>query len=566
MRRRSALTLRERASRQWTAYRRALRRDDGYVLAITALLLLPLLAFTAYAVDLGAWQARGAQLQRAADAAALAGAPEMPDIDDARIKALDTLRRNGYVNGQDGIAVTVGEVAGSENRLRVTVTDTDAAQYFSANFRDGVSIERRATAQKLKDIPMGSPRNYLGTNNSQPDDWREGFALALAGYCTSKEQGDRIMSVSDWNYASTWNGTGNWQSCSPGSPSHVKDNPTYDENGYVYAVSIPEWDTSTHTLHIEGNSLASCATNASGSDTANDAEAAGRGSANWAVNAQEMVIEVRRADDPNPHNGSLVPTTTPPSITQANSFYCGNTNQNTRWREIATVQATGGDKFYVITKSPNDVGNPGGNNQFSLRAHYGTFSPCTNDTADVNYSATTSCPNVFAVSHLGNYLNTPSSDAVFYLASIPQDYSNHQLEVYLWDPGEGAKEMELLDPNGNPADFVAEIACQDDSFRTTCPGETPPSGGVGPISDDSLWLGDNVDYCAERPATNIGSCRLYNDRLVRLTVDLPDDINTAYGGATWWKVKYYSASGVTRDRTTWSIKIKGDPVRLVPNE
>ena len=37
------------------------------------LLLVPLMAFTGLAVDVGGWYARGAQLQRAADAAALAG-------------------------------------------------------------------------------------------------------------------------------------------------------------------------------------------------------------------------------------------------------------------------------------------------------------------------------------------------------------------------------------------------------------------------------------------------------------------------------------------------------------
>ena len=90
----------------WRAYRRALRREDGYVLALTALLILPLLAFTAYAVDLGAWQARGAQLQRAADAAALAAARYMPDEDAARTAAVATMRRNGFVHGQDGITIT----------------------------------------------------------------------------------------------------------------------------------------------------------------------------------------------------------------------------------------------------------------------------------------------------------------------------------------------------------------------------------------------------------------------------------------------------------------------------
>ena len=54
--------------------RRRMRGESGYVLAMIGMLIIPLLAFTAFAVDLGSWYAPGvARMQRAADAAALAG-------------------------------------------------------------------------------------------------------------------------------------------------------------------------------------------------------------------------------------------------------------------------------------------------------------------------------------------------------------------------------------------------------------------------------------------------------------------------------------------------------------
>ncbi|MCB1250955.1 MAG: hypothetical protein KDB36_16180, partial [Acidimicrobiales bacterium] len=46
-------------------------RERGYILALTALMILPILAFTSYAVDLGAWYARAAKIQAATDAASL---------------------------------------------------------------------------------------------------------------------------------------------------------------------------------------------------------------------------------------------------------------------------------------------------------------------------------------------------------------------------------------------------------------------------------------------------------------------------------------------------------------
>ena len=60
---------------------------------MTALLLVPLLAFAGLAVDVGGWYARGTQLQRAADAAALAGAALMPDFPAAQTEASPRLAR-----------------------------------------------------------------------------------------------------------------------------------------------------------------------------------------------------------------------------------------------------------------------------------------------------------------------------------------------------------------------------------------------------------------------------------------------------------------------------------------
>jgi hypothetical protein len=60
----------------------------------------------------------------------------------------------------------------------------------------------------------------------------------------------------------------------------------------------------------------------------------------------------------------------------------------------------------------------------------------------------------------------------------------------------------------------------------------------------------------------------YSDRLIRLRVALPDDLRAAYGTGTWWRIRYTTCSGTgcsVGDRTTWSVSITGDPVRLVPN-
>jgi hypothetical protein len=66
-----------------------------------------------------------------------------------------------------------------------------------------------------------------------------------------------------------------------------------------------------------------------------------------------------------------------------------------------------------------------------------------------------------------------------------------------------------------------------------------------------------------QPRAHRLSSSRYNDRLIRLEVPLPSDITAAYGGLTWWRVQYLVGSSPT-DRTTWSVIVRGDPVRLVP--
>jgi hypothetical protein len=74
----------------------------------------------------------------------------------------------------------------------------------------------------------------------------------------------------------------------------------------------------------------------------------------------------------------------------------------------------------------------------------------------------------------------------------------------------------------------------------------------------------DVSGCSGWPQPGPGhasQCR-FNDRYVQLTVDLPVNYNALYPTDHWWRIKYNFSSSVT-DRTTWSVKILGDPVHLV---
>ena len=62
------------------SWRLRAREQRGYAVILTSLVLVPLLGFTGFAVDVGAWYARASSIQRAADAAALAGVVWQPDF------------------------------------------------------------------------------------------------------------------------------------------------------------------------------------------------------------------------------------------------------------------------------------------------------------------------------------------------------------------------------------------------------------------------------------------------------------------------------------------------------
>jgi hypothetical protein len=186
--------------------------DSGLALVVVAAALVPLVAVVALAVDGAAWATRGAELQRVADAAALAGSTALPSLDAARSRALDTAAANGIVHGTDHLDVGV-DLAGPA-QLAVSIIDRRPPRLFSRPFLGDGTVVRRAVAERVRSVALGSPRNFLGTGNlatsgdahrglpgvassDQEDVW-----LAVNGPCASREQGDLLLPVSVGNFAS----------------------------------------------------------------------------------------------------------------------------------------------------------------------------------------------------------------------------------------------------------------------------------------------------------------------------------------------------------------------------
>ncbi len=137
--------------------------ERGQALVLFVIMSLVLIGSVAIVTDVS-WLWYGNQrMQRAADAAALAGAiylPGNPSL--AYSTARDEATKNGFTNGVNGVTVTPVQDTVNKRRLIVTVNGSVGA--FFAKSLGIASFASSATgrAEYYLPVPMGSPENYYG--------------------------------------------------------------------------------------------------------------------------------------------------------------------------------------------------------------------------------------------------------------------------------------------------------------------------------------------------------------------------------------------------------------------
>jgi hypothetical protein len=506
-------------------------REAGFVAVFIALTLVIMLIFAAFTVDFGSWYTRSAEIKRAADAAALAGVVWMPEFDQAQQAAVDTAKRNGFVDGQNDISVHVDTVPNNNRQLRVTIRDNRAKQFFSRLVTQSQSIGRSSLAEYVLPVPMGSPENVFGTGNLSLSGQAatQNFWAAVNGFCAGHESGDPKLAWWE-SYDTSGNGcNGN------NSAQNVDD---YDPNGYLYAIDLPQNVGSMKLDVYDG------AYNRSGSSM----DSTLCGSCSESITTKYTVYD--RNPTPLDTSDTNLNTLafTPINVTTNQSGY-----QNT-WTNLHTWTNPHAGRYYVrVQTDPSQTSNSRGSNGFALRAWTGSsFSVCS------TLTGSSTCPQLHAVSDMSIYANLDTggsgSQATFYLAQIDPIHAGKTMRVNLFDAGEGAKKLEVLDPNGNPATF---------NWSTPCSPQTPPSGGCSGsgTSLDVSNTGCPRSGCPQ-PYSTVNSDSKYSDRFLTVDIPLPANYTTKYGTKTWWKIRYTVGSSST-DRTTWSVNIVGDPVHLL---
>src|SRR3989442_1481648 len=137
--------------------RRADLTDDrGQTLAIVALMLTALFGFMGLVADIGWYELNMVRIQRAADAAALAGVVYLPgNVTGAVVAAQLEAAKNGFAAGVNGVTVT--SVQDPQNGAVLNVTVSTPVRTFFARLFGVASFTAQRNARAEFVLPASAP-------------------------------------------------------------------------------------------------------------------------------------------------------------------------------------------------------------------------------------------------------------------------------------------------------------------------------------------------------------------------------------------------------------------------
>jgi hypothetical protein len=138
-------------------------RERGQVIVIFAGGILLFMLLLAVVVDVSWYWANTLRVQRAADAAALAGAVLLPGSPGpAGTRARDEAAKNGYTNLVNGTVVTPTQDLTNNRQLNVTISADVGTFFMRVIGISKIRATRTSKAEFVLPVPMGSPENYYG--------------------------------------------------------------------------------------------------------------------------------------------------------------------------------------------------------------------------------------------------------------------------------------------------------------------------------------------------------------------------------------------------------------------
>lgn len=572
------------------------RDESGYVLVLVAVLFSAVfLGMAAIGVDTARWYVEVERVQKAADAAALAGVTYLPnDLTNATATARAIASVNGYTNG---VNATVTVTQGSRtSQLTVEIASTIKNSFGAAIGTPQITITRHATADYTGPAPMGSPCNIFGNEppgqsqapplgtalptppfpncNSHPFFWS-----AIYGPETDKVQGDRYSAISC--SSSTFG-------CAAGKNTEIRP------EGYFFAVkvetvaigtpvTIQVYDPAYVRTGLDCSSLPSPSSNTP-NPFANDAllryaRAGGifcSGDTNGSSTSNPTVTSFamrEQTDSNNPMKGApisgctqqFVGTDTVPTANALNSTK-GVYNQGLakvfhQWVPLCTFTPSRAGDYYLQVRSNVSAGGLAEGN--------------TNGNSPVAYSG-----NPAVVAALGNSTTGAGLNS-FSLRAVPGDPAmGRHIAVSGWSRMPILQNAAASTARFNLIRVLPAAKGQNISFEFFDAADGAGSNGgtvhvlAPPDATGSLVSTGNVAGC--QGALNNGSygpltaCSVpvkgstHNGQVQHMVIPIPPDYNcdpSTLGGC-WFQVEITFTGNVT-DFTTWDASLGGDPVRLI---
>jgi hypothetical protein len=517
--------------------------DRGQSFVIVAVMLTALFGFMGLVIDVGWYEVNLVRVQRAADAAALAGVVYLPgQPTNATTAARNEASKNGYTHLTGGVVVSATQDP-VNNRIMLTSVSAPVQTFFARIFGvTSLTAERRARAEFILPVPMGSPQDYYGIYQL----CQSGGTCDVVHAAPTAGSGPVLSSQGFWGAVITKGGQrSNGDAYSPAFNGGTSPNASYDPNGYSYVVEF-ESGTSNGEVWLFDPVFCAVGHGSSGSYLGTGDHWIGSG-------GLPVTTEFKLWDT----NGT--PYSTSDDRLLASQLFSGENqvDQGSAYRGDQRYS----DGGYDGSGSGNCQGNPYHNGWFRLASGLteGTYRIQVTTSSSGNDS--TSAENMFGIqvksnsatggrvygqSRMAAYANVNAGASLFYLAQVDAVHAGKTLEIRLFDPGDVGGTATLRIKKPTPTGYVNA------TFSYTA------NGGAGSQS------GTNVTSLL---TANSGASQYQN---AWVTISIPLPASYGVGGLTppgetepgWWKIEY-AITSAGNDTTTWEVNIRGNPVHLV---
>jgi hypothetical protein len=567
--------------------RRSGGRDAGYIAVVTVILAPVIFGVAALTIDVGNWYFEAQKIQRAADAAALAGVTFMPgNLTAARSQALTTAAANGFTTGVDPEPVD-----GQPSKLQVTITATVPNTFGQLLGLKSTTVRRTAVASYQAPLPMGSPCNEFG-NGPEPtvgaSDPRSSNCAAAGEFWANigspnapKSNGDAYQ---DANCAASASGTDN---CGTGT------NTDYQPDGYFYAITLAH---AMSGLTIQSFDPAFV--------SVGDLCSANFGSGTTAATLAKNEYN---------YNPGTSPTTA--SYKQDSALYAsGQTSPYCTGDQLYTQSGQPPDTTYTV-RQPGSASNPWDPTSYppaagctkTFHGFSGALYPALNEYQQTSGVVTyVKGAPVLAPTGTNGYQPQVASEfrqwvtLCGFSGTVPAGTYFVQVQGNGSNPnGDGHNRFALRAFSSNPSDnagiaitgftnmaIYADLPQAHTSFYLT---RVSPAA-AGQVLDVALFdIGDSSQpgsVTIRPPAdSNVGSftgcvgkgptagtltgCSIaanssYNGKWEQISIPLPSGFNCDYSSPTgcWITLAYDYGGGQPSDTTSWAAALEGTPVRL----